>query len=61
MTLTSGKIKLANDWQLFLPANLKWHLVMPTYVFTPMILIHSEKWAGLPARYWLRNDNVFSP
>jgi hypothetical protein len=24
-----------------------------------MILIHSDKWAGFPVRYWLRNDNVF--
>jgi hypothetical protein len=30
MTLTSGKIKLANDRQLFLLKNLKWHLAMPT-------------------------------
>jgi len=30
MTLTSGKIKPANDRQLFLPENLKWYLAMPT-------------------------------
>jgi len=30
MTLTSGKIKPANDRQLFLPKNLKWHLPIPT-------------------------------
>jgi hypothetical protein len=34
MTLTSGKIKPANDRQLFLPKNLKWHLVMPTCFYT---------------------------
>jgi hypothetical protein len=29
-------------------------------IFTPTILTHSDKWAGFPVRYWLRNDNVFS-
>jgi hypothetical protein len=30
-------------------------------ISTPMNLIHSDKWAGFSARYWLRHDNVFSP
>jgi len=29
-------------------------------ICTTMTLIYSDKWAGFPVRYWLRNGSVFS-
>ena len=61
MTLTSGKIKPANDRQLFLLKKLEMASRRTQIIDTLTILIHSNKWAGFPVLYWLRNVSVLLP